>query len=485
MSHTAWDTEKILVKPEIIKRDILITHTELEKEKEKQLKYIQKTAEIDGFRRGKVPMSIIRKRYDNIYFYESFEHLLKEKTKEILQSEAEMPLYYVYNFEETGLIKDDGTDKKIGLEFIAKPNVNVDIKNRELELVKYSFTERQKKILADILMLENFLKYNPIDKLESTDDLFAVSLKLTSPVLLQNSEEDSKNKEAEFHLFLHSYSYLSYGLNKLLPLPLESGKVYSIELAKWLDTLKDNFPTEELDILRYLRLAEQHHETTIQVEVQEVHNFSSPTEHLSIDAFKQVFNLDETTEVTPDIIYNQLFNRINLIAEYYSGAENLQILNRYMDNIVQVELPDNFDNFVKKLYERHEENKESISLQAFKEDLIKDLKILVLKKLMPHVFDLGDGDKLFTQITKNFIVKHMLFNHWLDNSQRMEERVLNFIYHANKKGYSLKELIQVSSIFSLSEKIEKDIKVIYRSENITATHLPFTEYFNITKNLFV
>lgn len=483
MSHTAWNIEKIHVKPEIIRRDILITHTELEREKERQLKYIQKTAEIDGFRRGKVPIHIIKKRYNNTSFYEAFEHLLKEKAKEILQLEAKEPLFYVYNFEETGLIKDDGTDKKIGLEFITEPNVNVDIKNRELELVKYSFTERQQKILADILMLENFLlKSNPIDKLESTDDLFAVSLKLTSPVLLKNSEGASKNKEAEFHLFLYSYSYLSYGLNKLLPLPLEGGKVYSIELAKWLDILKDNFPTEQLDILMYLRWAQQHHETTIQVEVHEIHNFSSPTEHLSIEAFKQVFNLDETTEVTPDIIYNQLFDRINLIAEYYSGVENTQIFNRYMDNIVQVELP---DNFVEKLYEHHEENKESISLHAFKENLIKDLKILVLKKLMPHVFNLGDGDELFTQITKNFIVKHMLFNHRLDNFQRMKERVLDFIYHAKKKGSSLKELVQMSSIFSLSERIEKDIKVIYRSENITATHLPFTEYFNITKNLFV
>ncbi|MCX7728567.1 MAG: trigger factor family protein, partial [Bacteroidia bacterium] len=206
MSNAVVSTEKIVIKPEIIKSDVVLTSAELEQEREKYLKQIQKNISMPGFRPGKVPMGIIKRKYTNTAFYEGFENLLKEKTNEILTQQTFKPLYYVYNFENTDLVQDDGKDKKIELEYLLEPQVDINVKDREIQLVKYGFTESQRKIYSDILILFNFLNENPVEKLEHADQYFVITTEVKSDEL-SNAEDENKRKKANIPLVIHHYQF--------------------------------------------------------------------------------------------------------------------------------------------------------------------------------------------------------------------------------------------------------------------------------------
>jgi len=195
MSSTTLNTEKIIIQPEIIKTEIILSSSELNQEKEKQLKHIQKHIQLPGFRPGKVPMSIVKKKYESMAFYEAFEELLKNKTIETIEAQVDTPLHYVYDFDAIDEIKDENKDIKLGLEMLIEPKVNINVHNRELELVKYTFTENQRKIFSDLIILYNFVSEGNSEILDNFNTHFILDLEVESP-LLANSENASKKRKS-------------------------------------------------------------------------------------------------------------------------------------------------------------------------------------------------------------------------------------------------------------------------------------------------
>ena len=64
-----------------LKFEISVSVDELKQEMEKEAEKQQKTLKIDGFRKGKVPLSVIKNKYSALILSESAENLVENTIK--------------------------------------------------------------------------------------------------------------------------------------------------------------------------------------------------------------------------------------------------------------------------------------------------------------------------------------------------------------------------------------------------------------------
>lgn len=482
MSSSTLTSEKYIVKPEILKSEIILTGQELEQEKEKHLKQIQKTVSMPGFRPGKTPITIIKKKYSNAAFYDGFEHLLKDKTHDVLNTQPSKVLYYVYNFDNTGIIQDDGTDKKIEIEYLLEPAVNINIKDKEVELVKFGFTEGQRKMYSDILILFNFLKENPVDKLENFNELFIVSLELKNNELFKSEEED-KRKKSILPMVIHTYQYQSYGLNELLPPVIEKDKTYSIDPSKWLDILNANFE-KTTSLKEFLKTAADSN-SQVEVFIRDIQSYPDINSFINTDRVKSVFNLDENTEVNADLIYSKLSDTIEMVAEYFSGNENIKRGNAFIQNIIQVEIP---DDFIQKLYANYvkDEDKKYFSAELFKYEIISHIENNILKNLLPNTFNpSANYDEFATNVAKGYLVETLLSQMYLFDLNSTKSYIIHTLQSTDSANREqlLQNYHNKDSVFTFAKNLSQDVKVNTKLENINSIH--FSDYIGVKQEMFV
>ncbi len=488
MSATAIN-EKTIVQPEIVKSEIVLTHQELEQEKQKYLKRIQKSVSIPGFRPGKVPASIIHKKYGSVAFYEGFENLLKEKTYETFMHQASEVLYYVYNFQNTGTIQEDGTDKKIEIEYLLEPQVTIDFKDKEVELIKLGFTEGQRKIYSDILILFNFLKNNPVEKLDNFNQMFLIRSEIKSEALL-NSDDETKKKKAQMVLVIHTYQFQSYGLNELLPSPIERDKTYSVDAKKWLSILENNFPDKKIELFDFLETVSECSDTTLNIHFKDIQAYDNLNDYINTDRITQVFESEEAAEVSIDWLYQKLAEVIDVVADYFSGSENLKRSNTFIRNLIQVDIP---DDFINKLYNNYvkDEDKQYSSIDSFKNEIVEELENKLLRNILPNTFDINAyydklaTDEFITNVAKTYWIERLLSHVHLFSFNFTKEYVLFTLQNTDEKGR--KELLQNyytrDAIFSFAKKFSQDVKTSFKLDNINQVN--FYEFLDLKKELFV
>ena len=68
-----------------LKFEISVSVDELKQEMEKEAEKQQKTLKIDGFRKGKVPLSVIKNKYSALILSESAENLVENTINKIRQ----------------------------------------------------------------------------------------------------------------------------------------------------------------------------------------------------------------------------------------------------------------------------------------------------------------------------------------------------------------------------------------------------------------
>lgn len=490
MNNITTHTEQIIVKPEIIKKEIILTAQELEQEREKQLKKIQKNIVLPGFRKGHTPMSMIKKKYNDIVFYDAFEDLLKNRTVEILEQQPSKPLYYVHNFQES--VKDDGTDKNIILEFLLRPEVNVDIK--EIELVKYKFTDEQKKIFSDIVILHNLVKENPVEKLENTDSIFLLKTQIRSEVVNTNNQENHQSdtssetddwqireKEAD----IHSLQFKSIKLNELLPGTIEKNQSYTINVDKWINALEAGDSNKKGSIYYFLKELKEKNINEASFYVREIHLYPSLEEFLDIDKIREVLDIDDNTQINIELLYNKLFEIADIVADYFSGLQNIRKNNSFMNNLLDIQIP---DDFIQKVYDTYlsKENKKHISTDDFKLELIEEIKEDILSKLFPHTHNTNRNidEQLINNVAKTYLVQHLIIFIRLTNIISIFSFILYDLSNSDKKyrKEAIEDIFIRDSVFSLADNLAKDIKVTYKVENINETNLPY--YLGLTPQVF-
>jgi trigger factor len=459
---------------------ITTLNAELEKEREKYLKDIQKQIQIPGFRPGKAPISIVKKKYNGTAFYEGFEKLLKDKTNEILNNQPQRPLYYVYNFENNSKITDDGTDKKISIEFLLEPKVDINIQEKNIELVKYGFTETQRILFSDIIVLFNFLNPNSVEKLENYSDWFIISSELENPELAKD-EDETKRKKSKLPFVVHSYQFQSYELSKLIPSSIEKNQVYSINAKEWLDILEKNFPNQKLALKEFL----SNSNSTIQIKINDIEHYPDFAQYLNTDRIKQVFALEENTDINLDLVYNKLAEIIDYVADYYSGYDNIKIGNEFMKQILKVDVP---DEFIHKLYSNYikDEDQKYLTFEIFKSEIIREIEIEVKKNLLPNTFNPStDYEEFITNVAKTYLVETLITQVHLYDLNSIKDFINFNLQNADEKRR--KEILEnyqhKASLYSFTKSLSQDVKTSYKLENINTIH--FSNFFEIKEELFV
>lgn len=484
MSTTAINSEKIIVKPEIIQSEIVLSHQELKQQQEKYLKQIQKNIALPGFRPGKVPASIIQKKYAATAYYEGFENLLKDKTNEVLKNTTLRPLYYVYDFQKTGVILDDGKDKTITIEMMAEPESTTNIKDKELELINFQFTDHQKKIYADYILLFNFLNHEPTQKLENFEHLFLLDIDIHAQELEQ-SQEDEKKKKAHYKVNLNNHQFHVYGLVDLLPAPLTVNETYTIDVQQWLNNIKKQFSANQSPLAEHLSYLAQQNINKANIIIQSIYSFPNPENALNKERIIRTFNIkDENISITLDLVMSKIYEVIDIVAEYFSGMENIKTGNEFIKNLLHIEID---EKFLMKMYDTYvkKEDKQKYTLNDLKNEVEQQIQSIILKQLMPNLFESSiNTDDFSNNVAKSYIIETLIYQMLLLDIHSTKDYIHHTLQSAehSKKEQLIRNYENKDYIFSFSKKIAKDIVVKFKEENINKVR--FNEFLGISETYF-
>ena len=184
---------------------------------DEKINEIQPTVSIPGFRKGKAPISIVRKKYEDNIISEAIERLVQDKTKNLLDEKNLKPFIQprvdLKKFEKNQPIE---VEIKINLEpeIKLKDFKKIDLTNYEINLDKQIIDKNYKEYL------NNQKKYTPITN--------SREIKKTDRVILNLSSENDTVPD-----FLKSQKNLPIIINSELQiLPDLGSKLLSKKLKK-------------------------------------------------------------------------------------------------------------------------------------------------------------------------------------------------------------------------------------------------------------
>ena len=184
---------------------------------DEKINEIQPTVSIPGFRKGKAPISIVRKKYEDNIISEAIERLVQDKTKNLLDEKNLKPFIQprvdLKKFEKNQPIE---VEIKINLEpeIKLKDFKKIDLTNYEINLDKQIIDKNYKEFL------NNQKKYTPITN--------SREIKKTDRVILNLSSENETVPD-----FLKSQKNLPIIINSELQiLPDLGSKLLSKKLKK-------------------------------------------------------------------------------------------------------------------------------------------------------------------------------------------------------------------------------------------------------------
>ena len=194
-----------------------IPYQEINEIIDQKINEIQPTVSIPGFRKGKAPISIVRKKYEDNVISEAIERLVQDKTKNLLDEKNLKPFIQprvdLKKFEKNQPIE---VEIKINLEpeIKLKDFKKIDLTNYEINLDKQIIDKNYKDFL------NNQKKYTPIKN--------SREIKKTDRVILNLSSENETVPD-----FLKSQKNLPIIINSELQiLPDLGSKLLSKKLKK-------------------------------------------------------------------------------------------------------------------------------------------------------------------------------------------------------------------------------------------------------------
>ena len=160
----------------IIKFKVTIPHKEVEVVLNEKAHEIAKTAKIDGFRAGKIPLSVIKSKYKNPLRSETIDALMKSASQELV---AKNKLTLSSTPEIDHLHFHDGEDLSFEIEVELLPVIPaLDAKNIKLEKKVVTIEDEEIQKSLDKL-LQDFKTFNPLPKDTAAQDGDTVLIDVT------------------------------------------------------------------------------------------------------------------------------------------------------------------------------------------------------------------------------------------------------------------------------------------------------------------
>lgn len=415
---------------------------------DEKINEIQPTVSIPGFRKGKAPISIVRKKYEDNIISEAIERLVQDKTKNLLDEKNLKPFIQprvdLKKFEKNQPIE---VEIKINLEpeIKLKDFKKIDLTNYEINLDKQIIDKNYKEFL------NNQKKYTPITN--------SREIKKTDRVILNLSSENETVPD-----FLKSQKNLPIIINSELQILPDLGtKLLSKKLKKG---DKDKFG---LDISKSIK-SDKEFIADFDIEIVEIEEsapFKVDKEFLEKNGLK---NEEE--------LKNNLEN--NLKSQYENGIKQIEKkqLMDVLDKEHQFDLPQGIvDQEFSDIWHRIEHAKKDNKLDDDDKKLTDDK----LKKRYEKI----SKRRVKLSILLQFIAKEQKI------SVDEKELTNGMMAYASQYPGQEKQIIEYfkknpSAIETVRGPIleEKVINSVISSSNIVKKKITKTEYENLEKKTF-
>ena len=415
---------------------------------DEKINEIQPTVSIPGFRKGKAPISIVKKKYEDNIISEAIERLVQDKTKNLLDEKNLKPFIQprvdLKKFEKNQPIE---VEIKINLEpeIKLKDFKKIDLTNYEINLDKQIIDKNYKEFL------NNQKKYTPITN--------SREIKKTDRVILNLSSENETVPD-----FLKSQKNLPIIINSELQiLPDLGSKLLSKKLKKG---DKDKFG---LDISKSIK-SDKEFIADFDIEIVEIEEsapFKVDKEFLEKNGLK---NEEE--------LKNNLEN--NLKSQYENGIKQIEKkqLMDVLDKEHQFDLPQGIvDQEFSDIWHRIEHAKKDNKLDDDDKKLTDDK----LKKRYEKI----SKRRVKLSILLQFIAKEQKI------SVDEKELTNGMMAYASQYPGQEKQIIEYfkknpSAIETVRGPIleEKVINSVISSSNIVKKKITKTEYENLEKKTF-
>jgi len=415
---------------------------------DQKINEIQPTVTIQGFRKGKAPISIVRKKYEDNIISEAIERLVQDKTKNLIDEKNLKPFIQprvdLKKFEKNQPIE---VEIKINLEpeIKLKDFKKIDLINYEINLDKKIIDKNYKDFL------NNQKKYTPIKN--------SREIKKTDRVILNLSSENETVPD-----FLKSQKNLPIIINSELQiLPDLGSKLLSKKLKKG---DKDKFG---LDISKSIK-SDKEFIADFDIEIVEIEEsapFKLDKEFLEKNSLKNEQELK-----------NNLEN--NLKSQYENGIKQIEKkqLMDVLDKEHQFDLPQGIvDQEFSDIWHRIEHAKKENKLDEDDKKLTDDK----LKKRYENI----SKRRVKLSILLQFIAKEQKI------SVDEKELTNGMIAYASQYPGQEKQIIEYfkknpSTIETVRGPIleEKVINSVISSSNIVRKKITTTEYENLEKKTF-
>ena len=415
---------------------------------DEKINEIQPTVSIPGFRKGKAPISIVRKKYEDNIISEAIERLVQDKTKNLLDEKNLKPFIQprvdLKKFEKNQPIE---VEIKINLEpeIKLKDFKKIDLTNYEINLDKQIIDKNYKEFL------NNQKKYTPITN--------SREIKKTDRVILNLSSENETVPD-----FLKSQKNLPIIINSELQiLPDLGSKLLSKKLKKG---DKDKFG---LDISKSIK-SDKEFIADFDIEIVEI---EEPTPFKVDKEFLEKNGLKNEEELK-----NNLEN--NLKSQYENGIKQIEKkqLMDILDKEHQFDLPQGIvDQEFNDIWHRIEHAKKDNKLDDDDKKLTDDK----LKKRYEKI----SKRRVKLSILLQFIAKEQKI------SVDEKELTNGMMAYASQYPGQEKQIIEYfkknpSAIETVRGPIleEKVINSVISSSNIVKKKITKTEYENLEKKTF-
>lgn len=288
---------------------------------EKQLHHYAKNAQVPGFRKGKVPMSMVRRQYEAGIAFEEINKLVSEALNNYV-NENKLRLVGQPVPQPVNDFDHNAEQLNVAFEVGYEPNITIDLS--KYEAPHYKVEASDKEINTSIEnMQKRFAEQLPQDKIGKD-----------SYVALQISQVVEEGAEGEHHhapknATITSENKEAFKLVKALKMD-ETVKVSKEDLQKNEELAKElGFSKEE---------AEHLHHNEVEVKVRDFYGLKN--HELNQELFDKVYG--EGTIKSEEELRNKVKTELD---EYFQQNADVHFVNKILEQVTEkeeIQLPENF-----------------------------------------------------------------------------------------------------------------------------------------------
>ena len=271
--------------------EIQIPFEEVDNSVDKKILEILPTVSLPGFRKGKAPLSIVKKKYENNVLNEVIEKIVEENTKKLLEEKKlkafRQPKVELKKFEKNQPV-EISVKIDIDPEIKISPLENLDLKNRIINLDKNKIDENYKNFINSQKHYHKISEARPV--------------KITDKIIVNISSEDKLCPD-----FLKSQKNLPIVTDADYQILPDISKKLIEKKANIGDTIKIKFDLK--DILKQKNKKEVEFLIEI-ISIEHVHDFKVTKEFLEKNGLKDESELNENLKKN---LMNQYDNQLKQI----------------------------------------------------------------------------------------------------------------------------------------------------------------------------